>query len=116
MGAGILDVRSDGGRISSCVLHEQRLQPGEAKLVHVRMPASLETLESSGENFVLCCACLSVMSDFFVTLWTVACQAPLHGILQARILEWVAMPFSRGSSQPSDQTQVSCVVGRFFAI
>ena len=38
----------------------------------------------------------------------------LHGILQARILEWVAFPFSRGSSQPRDQTQVSHVAGRFF--
>ena len=35
-------------------------------------------------------------------------------ILQARILEWVAFPFSRGSSQPKDQTQVSCIAGRFF--
>ena len=33
-------------------------------------------------------------------------------ILQARILEWVAFPFSRGSSQPRDQTQVSCIAGR----
>ena len=39
---------------------------------------------------------------------------PVHGILQARIQEWVAFPFSRGSSQPRDQTQVSCTVGRFF--
>ena len=38
----------------------------------------------------------------------------LHGILQARILEWVAIPFSRGSSQTRDQIQVSCVRGRFF--
>ena len=37
-----------------------------------------------------------------------------HGILQARILEWVAFPFSRGSSRPRDQTQVSCIAGRFF--
>ena len=37
-----------------------------------------------------------------------------HGILQARLLEWVAFPFSRGSSQPRDQTQVSCIAGRFF--
>ena len=37
-----------------------------------------------------------------------------HGILQARILEWVAFPFSRGSSQPRDRTQVSCIAGRFF--
>ena len=51
------------------------------------------------------------------TPWTVACQAPLSmGILQARILEWVAMPSSRGSSQPRDRTQVSCFVGRFFTV
>ena len=37
----------------------------------------------------------------------------VHGILQARILEWVAFPFSRGSSQPRDQTQVSRIAGRF---
>ena len=37
-----------------------------------------------------------------------------HGILQARTLEWVASPFSRGSSQLRDQTQVSCIAGRFF--
>ena len=45
------------------------------------------------------------------------CQAPLSmGILQARILEWVAMPSSRGSSQPRDWTQVSCIAGRFFTV
>ena len=37
----------------------------------------------------------------------------VYGILQARILEWVAIPFSRGSSQPRDQTQVSCIAGWF---
>ena len=37
-----------------------------------------------------------------------------HGILQARILEWVSFPFSRGSSQPRDQTHVACIAGRFF--
>jgi len=37
----------------------------------------------------------------------------VHGILQARILEWVAFPFSTGSSQPRDQTQVSCIVDEF---
>ena len=40
----------------------------------------------------------------------------VHGILQARILEWVDLPFSRGSSQPRDRTQVSCTAGRFFTI
>ena len=48
--------------------------------------------------------------QLLVTLWTVAHQALLSmGILQARILEWVAMPSSMGSSQPRDKTQVSCI-------
>ena len=38
----------------------------------------------------------------------------VHGILQARILEWVAFSFSRGSSQPRDSTQVSCIASGFF--
>ena len=38
----------------------------------------------------------------------------VHGILQARILEWVTFPFSRGSSQPRDRTQVCCIAGGFF--
>ena len=38
----------------------------------------------------------------------------VHGILQARILEWVAFPSSRGSFQPRDQTQVSCITDGFF--
>ena len=38
----------------------------------------------------------------------------VHGVLQARILEWVAIPFSSGSSQPRDGTQVSHIAGRFF--
>ena len=49
----------------------------------------------------------------------VDCSPPgssVHRILRARILEWVAMPFSRGSSRPRDQTRVSCIAGRFFTI
>ena len=45
------------------------------------------------------------------------CSRPgssVHAILQARILEWVAISFSRGSSWPRDQTQVFCTAGRFF--
>ena len=57
-------------------------------------------------------------------VWSESCSVRLcdpldytvHGILQARILEWVAFPFSRGSSQPRDQTQVSHIAGRFFTI
>ena len=45
------------------------------------------------------------------------CSLPgssVHGILQAKILEWGAVPFSRGSSQPRNQTRVSCIAGGFF--
>ena len=48
----------------------------------------------------------------FVTPWTVA--SSVHGIFQARILEWVAISFSRGSSGPRDRTWVSCIGGRRF--
>ena len=47
------------------------------------------------------------------------CSPPgssIHGILQARILEWAAVPFSRGSSQHRDWTQVSGTAGRFFTV
>ena len=50
---------------------------------------------------------------------TMDCSPPgffVHRILQARIPEWVAISFSRGSSWPRDQTQVSCIAGRFFTI
>ena len=47
------------------------------------------------------------------TLWN-PIDYTVYGILQARILEWVAFPFSRRTSQPRDWTQVSCIAGRFF--
>ena len=48
------------------------------------------------------------------TLWD-PMDYTVHGTLQARILEWVAFPFSSGSSQPRDGTQVSLIAGGFFA-
>ena len=47
------------------------------------------------------------------------CSLPgssVHGIFQARVLEWIAISFSRGSSQPRDWTQVSCIVDRRFTV
>ena len=55
--------------------------------------------------------------QLFVTLMD--CGPPgssVHGILQARIPEWVPMPFSRGSSRPSDWARVSCIAGGFFRV
>ena len=50
-------------------------------------------------------------------LWSTLCDPmgyTVHGIPQARILEWATIPISRWSSQPRDQTQVSCIADRFF--
>ena len=82
----------------------------------------------SGVLFTLCvcvcvCVCVhahvcvsrSVMSDSFVSDGSPP-GSSVHGILQVIILEWVAISFFRGSSQPRTQTQVSCFAGRFFTI
>ena len=59
----------------------------------------------------------SVMSDSLWPHGLVALQAPLSiRILQARILEWVAIPSSRASFQPRDRTQASCIAGGFFTV
>ena len=65
------------------------------------------------ENFAWCL--VAQLCPTLCNPWTVARQAPLSmGLLQARILEWVAMTSFRGSSQPRDQTQVSCIAGGYF--
>ena len=76
--------------VQSSPIHKKRISPIHKLLSHVQL---------------------------FVTPWTVARQDPLSmGILQARILEWVASSFSRESSQPRNWTQVSCIANRFFTI
>ena len=71
----------------------------------------------SNPHLHLCCAESLSHVLLFATRWTIACQAPLSmGILQARILGQVDMPSSRGSSQPRDRIQVSCITGGFFTI
>ena len=61
-----------------------------------------------------------LVAQSFLTLCNPMDSSPpgssVRGIFQARILEWVAIPFSRVSSQPKDQTWVSCIVGRFITI
>ena len=81
--------------------------------------------DSPGKNTGVGChfllQCMKVKSESEVTQSCPTLSDPmdcsllgfsLHGILQARILEWVAISFSRGASQPRDQTWVSCIAGR----
>ena len=71
-------------------------------------------------NFcVYMCVCVCVL---LVQLCPVLCDrtdcslpgSSVLGIFQARILEWITIPFSKGSSQPRDQTWVSCIAGKVF--
>ena len=64
-----------------------------------------------------CCCCCGVTQSCSTLCDPMDCSPPgssVHWILQARVLEWVAMPSPRGSSRPRDQTVVSCTAGRFF--
>ena len=58
----------------------------------------------------------SVMSDFLRPMECSPSDSSVHGILQARILEWVTIPFSRRSSQPRDRTPISRIAVRFFTV
>ena len=65
------------------------------------------------------CVHLVVTQSCLILCNTMNCSLPgfsVHGILGARILEWIDIPFFRGSSWPRDQTLVSCIIGRFFTI
>ena len=72
-----------------------------------------------GESTGVGCHCLlqKVAQSYPILCDSMDCSLPgssVSGILQAKILEWVAIPFSKGSSKPRDRTQVSPTAGRFF--
>ena len=80
------------------------------------MPPALETesepLDHQGSPMLVAQSCLTLCNPM-------DCRLPgfsVHGILQGRTLEWIAILFSRGTSQPRDCTLVSCLTGRFFTI
>ena len=76
-------------------------------------------------TYFLCLCILLTVGTFggvcvlVAQLCLTVCNLPgssVHGVLQARIMEWIAIPFSRDSSWPRDWTQVSCTAGRFFTV
>ena len=90
--------------------------------------AIFKTLSLSFDSLIIMClgvypvcVCVCVfIPQSCPTLWKTMDRSlqgsSAHGILQTRILEWVAMPSSRGSSQPRDWTQISYIADRFFTI
>ena len=79
-----------------------------------------KTLIEAALTFLSSDLCMCVSCPVMSTLCDPMDYSPpgssVHGILQARILEWVAIPFSRGSSQPRNQTLVSRTARRFFTV
>ena len=77
---------------------------------------NLWTKEKSNWHLLTLCMCMLVIQLCPTLCDPMGCSC-VHGILQARILEWVAVPFSRGSSWPRDRTWVAArIVGRFFTV
>ena len=92
----------------SCARHSQR---SNMECLSVTLKANLMLLKSERES--------EVAQSCLILCDPVDCSPPgssVHGICQARTLEWVAIPFSRGSSWPRDRTPVSHIVGRCFTV
>ena len=97
------------------MMHPQQipqLQPHERPWAKTTQQSCLQIPDTHR----LCCCCL-VAKLCLTLLRPMDCSPPgssVHGISQARILEWVAISFSRGSSRPRDQTHIFCITGGFF--
>ena len=106
---GILQARTWSGLPFPSPMHESEkwkwsrsVVPYSSQPHGLQLTRLLRPWNFPGKSTGVGCHCL-LRTDYTV-----------HGILQARMLEWVAFPYSRGSSQPRDQTQVSRIAGRFF--
>ena len=95
-----------------CPHHEPRL------LTVSKMTPSHTAKATIKVHYLKCHVCVQSLScvQLFVIPWTTVHQAPLSMGFSGKNTGWVAMPSSRGSSQPRDQTQVSCTAGRFFTL
>ena len=83
-------------------------------LVHVLLKPSLQDFEHYLVSMCMLVAqsCPAVCNPMDYS----PSGSSVHGSSHVRILEWVAIPFSRGSSQPRDRTRISCIAGRFFSM
>ena len=119
----VIDI-ANRGKISLVLAHIDRYLPIISKSVIAKLSANgvlFQANSSFFDSFFANCACMSAKSlQSCLTLCdSMDCSPPgsfVHGIFQARILEWVSIPFSKGFSQSRDQTQVSCIGGRLFTI
>ena len=114
-------IAKEGFPISPCYSLELCIQMG-ISFLSSKLPTSVRSSkkqESSRKNIYFCFIDYAKAFDCVKVAQScpTLCDSmdyTVHGILQARILEWVAFPFSRGSSQPRNRTQVFHIAGRFF--
>ena len=95
-----------------CHLHVLPLEPGRVTIAPTSAPLSLffkVIISHSSLSFALAVQSLSHVQHFCDSMDCSPPGSSVHGISQARILEWVAISFSRASSQPRDQTHISCI-------
>ena len=90
--------------MTKCFCESEKLRPHRVSALRLPLGRQLYQCVWVGQSCLTLCSPMDCSPQGFT----------VHGILQPRILEWVAIPFSGGSSQPTDQIQVSCIVGRFF--
>ena len=113
------DLRCQQVGLEACLCHAMLVLPQASYLTFLKSSVLI------GNGFYSCfflinymCVCL--VAQFCLTLGNPLDCCPsgssVHGILQTRILEWVAMPSSRASSLPRDRTRVSCTADGFFTI
>ena len=105
---GYMDSLHDLCPLRACVLRQVNLSLWASVTVY-KMKWVWWIIVFSYENVFFSCIWR------FVTPWSLP-GSSAHGILQARILGWVAISFSRESSRPRHWTQVSCFAGRFFSV
>ena len=114
-------VHFSGGPLSFAILFAPNPAPPSlsvARCLSLHLCLGLCLSASFCVSLPLCvCACVESIQSGLTLCDPMDCSPPgssVHGILQARILEWIAMPFSRGSSQPRDENSVSYVscIGR----
>ena len=100
-------------RILYCLSHQGRSILAQLSF---RKPLQISTYKEKKLKKWCCCLVTKSCPTLCNSMDCSPLGSSVHGILQARILEWVAIPFTRASSWPRDWTQVCCITGRFFNV
>ena len=97
--------------------HGYRISGSKTTHLRLSLHMTLPHFQTKFKDFYgYCCSVARSCMTFCDSMAYGLSHSSVHGILQARILEWVAIPLSRGSSQSRDWSQVSSIAGRFLCL